>query len=118
MQKLNILVLGPKSFLSTLTELETYLKFNLNTNDKKLSDEILNKYEVIIVHQEYLNNLKDDQLKNKRQCIKIIATGKNNKRAYLFDNQIVLPTTINEINNVIEITQSKKKISQKFSNIN
>ena len=109
MQKLNILVLGPKSFLSTLTELETYLKFNLNINDKKISDEILNKYEVIIVHQEYLNNLKDDQLKNKRQCIKIIATGKNNKKAYLFDNQIILPTTINEINNVIEITQSKKK---------
>ena len=53
MQKLNILVLGPQVFLSSLSELKTYLKFNLNINQKNISNIPTNEFDAVIFHQKY-----------------------------------------------------------------
>ena len=99
MHKLNVNLQGPDSFINTLNEIRHFLKFNLSRKEK----------DVIIYHYDYL---KDRDVKNeikKENCIKILATSKNDKLNNLFDNYIELPATIKEINEVVEKSSSKKK---------
>ena len=46
MHKTNILILGPKSFISTLVELKTHFNFSLTVNQNNLSNETLKNFEV------------------------------------------------------------------------
>ena len=48
MHKINVLILGPSSFISTIDELKPYLKFN------SLSNELNNDHDVILIHNEAL----------------------------------------------------------------
>ena len=41
-------------------------------------------------------------------CIKILASKKRNYKSDIFNDIILLPTTINEINNIIESSAAKK----------
>ena len=50
MHKLNVIILGPYSFVSTLDELKPFLKFN------PLLDNIDNKHDVILIHNEALRD--------------------------------------------------------------
>ena len=46
MHKLNVLILGPASFISTLDELKPFLKFNAlskNINEKVIPDDVTSK---------------------------------------------------------------------------
>ena len=57
MHKLNIYISGPKSLISSLNELKPYLKFNLNTNQKKITDFSLSEFDIIIIHDEDIKNI-------------------------------------------------------------
>ena len=48
-------------------------------------------------------------------CLKILATNQNNKKYQIFDYILKLPTTVKEINDIIEITASKKKFNKNSS---
>ena len=109
MHKLNILVFGPHSFVLTLNELEPYLKFKLSHTDKTLSNYTLNDSSTLICHQEYINDKKSLDVLNVSKCIKILATNKNEKISNIFDGVINLPTTVKEINKIIETSAAKKQ---------
>ena len=105
MHKLNVYLQGPDSFINTLNEIKHFLKFNLSRKEK----------DVIIYHYDYL---KDRDVKNeikKENCIKILAIFKNDKPNNLFDNYIVLPASLKEINEVVEKSSSKKKFVENSS---
>ncbi len=108
MHKLNILILGPSFFISTFEEVKSYLKFQLSSNEKNLTTKKLNKYDVVICHQEYFNSEKNRKLLADALCIKILASKKRNYKSDIFNDIILLPTTINEINNIIESSAAKK----------
>ena len=55
MHKLNILIYGSKNFISTLTELKPYLKFNLITNEKDISNFKQGDLDGVIFHEENLD---------------------------------------------------------------
>ena len=109
MHKLNILVFGPHSFVLTLNELEPYLKFKLSHIDKALSNYTLNDSSAIICHQEYINDKKSLDVLNVSKCIKILAANKNDKIFNIFDGVINLPTTVKEINKIVETSVAKKQ---------
>ena len=108
MHKLNVIILGPSSFISTLDELKPFLKFN------SLSDNINDKHDVIIIHHEAL---KDNTKKNfieKSNAIKIYASKKrdvlNNCDAYL-----ELPANLKELNAAVENIAARSKFIKNSS---
>ena len=115
MHNSDVIVLGSKTFISTLNELSPYLKFKIsfiNVNNLKKSISI-NK--LLLCDNEFLDNKNNIDLIKNSECIKILASEKNNKNNYLFDNTITLPTTIKEINSIIETSIAKKKFGENSS---
>ncbi len=115
MHKSDVIVLGSKTFISTLNELSPYLKFKIsliNVNNLKKSI-IINK--LLLCDNEFLDNKNNIDLIKNSECIKILASEKNNKNNHLFDNIIRLPTTIKEMNSIIETSIAKKKFGENSS---
>ncbi len=109
MHKLNVIVLGSQSFISTINELSVYLKFNissLNTNDIK---NIKEQNGLILCDDEFTDNKTNLNLLKDTECVKILANYKNNKNKHLFDYTLELPTTIQDLNAIIETTVAKRK---------
>ena len=113
MHKLNVIIFGPKYFLATLIELKPYLKFNLKEHyfdsDKKNID-----YDIIILHKDILSHKERIKLLTSNKPIIILASDKNNK-LYDYDGILTLPTSINEINSIVERLGAKKIFNKNSS---
>ncbi len=114
MHKLNILIYGPESFFSTLSELKKFLNFNLIYNKNNLS-EIKKNLHGFICHEEYLKNDKIEDIFARIDCFKILATNKKKIDFKNFDHILNLPTSIKEINNLIDKSDIKRKFHKNSS---
>mgnify|MGYP005665085325 FL=1 len=94
MHQINVLILGPSSFLITLNELKSFLKFNYFT-EKSNTD-----YDVILFHEDSLADKKAKDLIYKSESLKIYASSKNNILEN-FDAKLQLPTSVKEINEIV-----------------
>ena len=112
MHKLKILVFGPESFISTLTELKLYFNFNL-TSIK--NDIIQNNVDVLICHKDKLEDKEAMNLIKKHNCLKILASNKDIKNLKTFNFILKLPTSIKEINNLVESSVAKEKFVKNSS---
>ena len=100
MHRLNVLIFGPSSFISTLDELKPFLKFN------PLFDNISNKHDVILIHKEALKDKNQKNLVEKSKIIKIYAS---NRKDLLTIPIADRPNwSIDEIN--VEISNSAQSI--------
>ena len=70
MHQLNVLILGPASFISTLNELKQFLKFN------PIFDNLNNKHDVYLIHDEVLNDKNKKKFIDSTDTIKIYASKK------------------------------------------
>jgi len=104
MHKLNVRILGPSSFISTLNELKIFLKFNTLLDN---SDE---NFDIILFHVDVLENKKQKAYINSSNSIKICARA---RKEHLddFDISLELPTTLAEINATIGNAAAKKKFN-------
>tara|TARA_B100001093_G_scaffold504462_1_gene560346 strand:- start:1056 stop:1661 length:606 start_codon:yes stop_codon:yes gene_type:complete len=103
-----VIILGPSSFVSTLNELKTFLKFNPLSGDLNID------HDIILFHNDAL---KDDKQKNfieKSKSIKICAVNKK-ETTNNWDAKLELPATLKEINAIIENTLAKKKFNKNSS---
>ena len=80
----------------------------MSYSDKNISNFILNDFNVLICHQDYIEEKKNLNAFSNSKCIKILATNKNEKINNIFDGVINLPTSITEINKIVEISVAKK----------
>jgi hypothetical protein len=108
MHRLNVLILGPQSFISTLNELKPFLKFN------SLFDEFSSEHEVILFHKAALKDKKHKDLIDSSNSIKIFSSKKNDSLNN-YDAYLELPTTLNEINAVVENIVAKIKFNKNSS---
>ena len=115
MHKLNVLIIGPSHFVNTLNELKTFLKFNLFSNENKLPVMIPDNIDVLIYHNQDIQNSKKIYNLDKLQIIKILASNSKGKGLENFDHVINLPTTLNELNKVVQQATIKKKFHQNSS---
>ena len=104
MHKLNVLILGPSSFISTLNELKKFLKFNC------LSDDLNNNSNIILFHVDALQDNKFKEYIQNNKSIRIFA-GDRKDFTDDFDANLELPTTIKEINNIIDSTVARRKFN-------
>ena len=104
MHKLNVQILGSSSFISTLNELKVFLKFN------PLSDNFNVNPNIILFHSDAL---KDKKLKDYIYDNKFlkICVGKRKVLKDDFDAHLPLPTTVKDINAIVENTAARKKFS-------
>jgi phosphoribosyl-dephospho-CoA transferase len=104
MHKLNVRILGPSSFISTLNELKIFLKFN------PLLDNSDENFDIILFHVDVLENKKQKAYINSSNSIKICARA---RKEHLddFDISLELPTTLAEINATIGNAAAKKKFN-------
>ena len=108
MHKLNVTILGPSSFISTLNELKPFLKFNPLTSN-------LNKeHNVILVHHEALKDKNNKNFIEKSNSIKIYAS-KNKDLFNHYDAHLELPANLKDINATVENITAKLKFSKNSS---
>ena len=115
MHKFNIFISGPESFVSTFNELESYFKFNISSNQKKLSAQFINNLHGIIIHHDTSNNNQLKGILKDNNCLKILATNNNSVILKNYDYVLKLPTSIDEINNIIEGSIAKKEFAKNSS---
>jgi hypothetical protein len=108
MHKLNVLILGPTSFVITLNELKKYLKFNLKM------DYLNEKFDILIFHVDVLNDKKQKDYIDNNNSIKI-CVGKKKDLIINCDAKLELPATLKEINAIVESTVAKKKFNKNSS---
>ena len=104
MHKLNVQILGPSSFISTLNELKIFLKFN------PLLDNSDENFDIILFHVDALENKKQKAYINSSNSIKICARARK-ELLNDFDISLELPTTLAEINETIGNAAVKKKFN-------
>ena len=95
--------MGPSSFISTLNELKMFLKFN------PLPDELGDNSDIILFHVDILKDKAQKDFINKANSIKI-CVGKRKDLTQSFDGILELPTSLKEINSIIENTVAKKNL--------
>ncbi len=108
MHQINVLILGPISFSSTLNELKTFLKFN------PLIGELSVNHDVILFHEDALKEKKNIEIINKSNSLKIFATNSKNI-SNNYDAVMELPLTLKEINSFVEDITVKKVFSENSS---
>ena len=108
MHQLNVLICGPISFLSTINELKPFLKFNHFTEASDID------FDIILFHSDYLKDNKNRSYIEKCNSLKICLS-KKNYQIKKWDENILLPTTVKEINTVIENSVAKKKFNKNSS---
>ena len=108
MHNLNVRILGPSLFTSTLIQLKKYLKFN------PLSDDSNNNTNVILFHTDALQVEKNKEIISNKNLIKI-CLGKRKNFIDNCDASLELPATLAEINAIVESTVAKKKFNKNSS---
>tara|TARA_E500000178_G_scaffold295298_1_gene301038 strand:- start:36 stop:641 length:606 start_codon:yes stop_codon:yes gene_type:complete len=108
MHKLNVLILGPSSFVTTLNELQKFLKFNLSFNN------INDNHNIILYHVDVLKDLKQKSYIENSNSLKICAGLKKNIIGN-YDTSLELPTSLKEINSIIENTVAKNQFNKNSS---
>ena len=108
MHKLNVLILGPSSFISTLNELKPFLKFNPITGNPN------KEHNVILIHHEALKDKNNKNFFEKSNSIKIYAS-KNKDLFNHYDAHLELPANLKEINATVENITAKLKFSKNSS---
>ena len=115
MHDLNVLISGPLSFTATLNELKKYLKFKIILNEKNTILTLSEKIEIHLIHENFFKENQDMLTKKKYGGIKILATNIDINHSENIDGIINLPTTINELNNIIEKVVAKNKFNKNSS---
>ena len=108
MHQLKVLILGPASLTATLNELKPFLKFN-SIKEKNSSD-----FDVILFHVEALNDKANNKIISNSNCLKILASNLK-KPSQNFDAFLKLPSSLKEINFVVENIVAKKVFSKNSS---
>ena len=79
MHKSDVIVLGSKTFISTLNELSPYLKFKISRINANNLNKSISTNKLLLCDNEFLDNKNNINLIKNSKCIKILASEKNSK---------------------------------------
>ena len=115
MHKINVLSFGSRNFNTSLEELKDHLNFKLTTIDKNIEIKLLEDQDVLLCHEDFFKeNLSLESFKNSSK-IKILAFNSNKIKLDFFNDKINLPSSIKDINFIIENSVIKKNFSKNSS---
>ena len=108
MHQLEVLILGPASFITTLNELKPFLKFN------SLKNKQASNFDVILFHEDALIEKEDNKIISNSNSLKILASNFK-KPSQDFNAFLKLPSSLREINAVVENVVAKRVFSKNSS---
>ena len=117
MHNLKVLAFGSKNFNTSLEELKEHLNFKLIIDNNEFMDEKLNKFEILLIHEDYFQ---DNLIKKKANLIKvdnikILVFNKKNTNLNFFSEKISLPLSVKNLNKIIENSIVKKSFNKNSS---
>ena len=107
-----ILALGNKEFNNSLIELKEFLSFNLEISDDIPDEQVLGKYQGILIHEDLFKKGKSDPFINSKINKIILYKSKLPKQIDHIE-KLKLPVKLNQINKVVldNIVKSEFKIN-------
>ena len=106
---INVLSFGPEKFNTSLEELKDFFNFNLRLSSKITKNELLQNFDLLIIHEDILKEHTDTQnLIKKIDKIKILILNPNSKPVEQFNSNLYLPLNLKDINGIIESLIAKK----------
>ena len=115
MHKISVLVLGTKNFSTSLEELKDHLTFKITVADEKTYSDLLEKHDILFIHQDFFNKSTSNKMLQNSKIIKILVRYNNEIKSSNFNDNILLPTSVKTVNNVVEKSIIKKKFSANSS---
>ena len=109
------MLIGPDNFLFTFNEIKNYFNFSFSSSQKDLSYLSLKSIDGLICHEQFADNKEIKKLLDIADCFKVLATNKSKSNHKNFDYLLKLPTTIKEINSLVESSAIKKKYNENSS---
>ena len=111
MHTIKVLAFGSQNFNTSLEELKDYLNFKLTISNDNLESLLIEKHDILLIHEDYLNNLTElkKNLLEKKDKYKILATRSSTSSSKIFLEKLVLPISIKDLNQIIENMMVKKK---------
>ena len=115
MHKINVLAFGSSNFNTSLEELKDHLNFKLTTIERNIDLKLFEDYDVLFCHEDFVKEESSLEILKNSNKIKILAFSSNNIKSDIFTDKINLPTSIKDINFVIENSIIKKNFSKNSS---
>ena len=115
MHKINVLSFGSENFNISLEELKDYLKFKLTTTNDNLESKMFSNFDILLVHESYLESNHNKDILTKSNKIKILACSLKDTVFFDFNSKLLLPTTIKDINEVIKNSITKNNFNKNSS---
>jgi len=115
MHKTSVLTFGSENFNTSLEELKDHLNFKLTTINSDLGNIIFDNYDILFVHEDYLKEKFYQKKLKDINKIKILATYSNNYDQNIFDEKILLPIFLKDINQIVEDLISKQNFNKNSS---
>ncbi len=112
MHKIVVQTIGSKNFNTSLEELKDFLNFKLNIDFDKLENQNLEDVDVLLIHEDFLNNnINNDNLLKKINKVKILVSNSRLVTPNYFHDFLHLPTSVKELNEAIENSIAKKNFN-------
>ena len=67
-----MLALGSQNFNTSLEELKDHLNFKLTIKNENINSSLINDYDILFIHQDFLKNDYSQDIINKSKNIKIL----------------------------------------------
>ena len=109
------MIFGSPNFLSILNELKPYLKFNIISSNENLMKSAIDKDKILICDTDFIEKKKNAEFIKNCLSMKILFSEANKKYSDLFDATLYLPTTVKEINKIVEELVAKNKFEKNSS---
>jgi len=110
--KINVLAFGSDNFNISLEELKDYLNFKLTTYNSNLENKNFANFDILLIHEDFLkNNSNKEVLLQDLNLIKILACNLKSILPKNFTDRLNLPTSVNDINHIIENSVIKKSFN-------
>lgn len=116
MHKINVLTFGSENFSTSLHELKEYLSFKLIICDDNFDNKTFDNFDVLLIHEQFLKDHSDKHhLLDESKKVKILAFHLKNSSSDIYTEKLSLPTTIKDINQIVENSIIKKNFSKNSS---
>ena len=117
MHTIKVLAFGSQNFNTSLEELKDYLNFKLTISNDNLESLLIEKHDILLIHEDYLNNLTElkKNLLEKKDKYKILVTRSSTSSSKILLEKLVLPISLKDLNQVIENMMVKKNFSKNSS---
>ena len=115
MHQINVLAFGSKNFNTSLLELKDHFNFRLTTHDKDLELKMLENQDILFCHEDCLKDTKSLKIIDNSSKLKILAYKSDHVNSNIFSEKLNLPTSISEINFVMENLITKENFSRNSS---